>query len=147
MPAQGHKGPCRWRPVGQARRPLRRQPTGPESMGGHAGQGAEIIGFSGEDRNGDRVKYLRPTAPFGHLRQIIRPHQPNEPGGGKLFSEPRDCIDRIERAKPSLESGDPNAGMAGDGVGRGHTLRQRRYCVGRLERISRRHQPPNGVEL
>lgn len=147
MPAQRQVSPRRRRPVSEACRPFGRQPAGPEPMGSHSGQGFEIIGFAGEDRNGDGVKYFRPTAPLGHLEQIIRSHQPNEPGGGKLLPEPSNGIDRIAGAEPGFDGGDPNAGVAGDGTGRGRALRQRRHLIALFQRVSRRYQPPDGIEL
>lgn len=82
-----------------------------------------------------------------NLRQIVRPHQPNETIGRAARYQFFKGIGSIPRAKLGLDIADVNSGNGGrDGASGIHAFLKRGHAVGRFERILRRHQPPHFIQ-
>jgi hypothetical protein len=142
--SQCHK---RWRaPPFRTTKTGNRPPELPQP--GHRGarEGSGIIPRSGDNRNRHQLRDRTPVPPLVELGQIIGAHQPDE---SPLWIAPQQCAEGVGRvAGPqfALDRGDPDSRTAGLPLRRGDPRREGRHARCRLERITRRHQPPDLVE-
>src|SRR6185312_8977320 len=81
------------------------------------------------------------------LRQDIGADQQDETRARKYSLQCRYSVDRIARAEPRLDVEHADAAIAGKLARRGETLGQGCHAAHRLQRVLRRHQPPDLVEV
>ncbi len=82
------------------------------------------------------------------LRQIVGAHQPDEAKSGKALFQLRQRIGGKARSKLRLEIGRLDAGMVRcEGSGRGEAVGERGHALHRLQRVLRRDEPPDLVEI
>ena len=67
-----------------------------------------------------------------NLRQIVSPHQPDEPAAGKPRHQGLQGVRRETGADPGLQVGDPDAWMPGHGPGAGQQVGDQRHAGHRL---------------
>jgi len=96
-------------------------------------------------RDGNGGGNTLPRTPTRELFQIVAAHKPDESRLGKVAFERRHGVDRIARAQIFFDVGDTNKGRLG---GTARTSQAHLKCVWLwLQRISRRDQPPDVIEL
>ena len=78
--------------------------------------------------------------------QIVGAHDPDEAHAGTARGQIAHRVVGVARADVGFEAGDVDARMMGERARGREALRQRRKAAGVLERIARRHQPPDPVE-
>jgi hypothetical protein len=81
------------------------------------------------------------------LRQIVGTHQPDKTRAREVSLQLRDGIHRIICAKPRFEIEHLDAGMPGEASRDVDTPLEGGHAARRLQRVLRRHQPPDRVEI
>jgi len=81
------------------------------------------------------------------LREIVGTHQPDEASPRKAAFQRAQRVGGVTRAQPRLDIGNPDALVADDRRGGCDAVGERRHAVDRLQRILRRDEPPDLVEL
>src|SRR5690606_38843112 len=114
---------------------------------GEALRRGEIVAGAVEHADRHAARDLLPALPVTDLVQVVGAHQPDEAHVGIMPPQLLQRVGRVARAQPRFHRGDPDARMAGHGLGAAQALRQRRHAVGVLERILRADQPPDAIEL
>jgi hypothetical protein len=84
---------------------------------------------------------------MAELAQIVGAHEPYEACLGEAAPQFFQRVGRIARAEPRLDAGDLDAGVVGDLGGKRHALGERRHAGLVLQRILRRDEPPDLVEI
>jgi hypothetical protein len=87
-----------------------------------------------------------PALPLMELRQIVRPHQPQEPDMGIALLQPRDCVDGVNGAQPLFDCADPDRRAPRHRARRCQAGIERRHARPGFEWVLRAHQPPDLVE-
>src|SRR3569832_2980463 len=90
---------------------------------------------------------MPPIAPAVELRKVVRSHDPDKVQARSTTAQISDRVCSIARSDDGFETTHIDARIEGDVSGGRHALgKVMRRAVG-LERIARRHQPPDAVEL
>jgi hypothetical protein len=99
--------------------------------------------------HGDRRKPgdVPPAPPQMKLAQIVGAHDPHKTNARRPFDQPGDRIMGEARADLRLKACHSDARIARHRARGFDAKRQGRQSVNGLERIARRHQPPQSVEL
>ena len=100
---------------------------------------------SGQHAHRHRGHDPLPAVPTVELRQIVRPHQPDEPHAGIECPQPRQRLRGVAGAEPRLDVGDGDAGVDHHGLCLRQTQRQRCRALP-LQRVARADQPPDAVQ-
>src|SRR3546814_5431596 len=104
--------------------------------------GVTIITRTRDNSNRKQTRYIAPIPPAVELRQIIGPHQPDEPPLGVSADQRAEGFYRISGAEPLFDRGRANRRAARHHL-RGTEARPKRgHAFPGLQRIARRHQPP-----
>lgn len=141
------KSPGRRPGVGQAAHIPKPPPLSLEPLGRQLGQRPKTIGRAGENRNGGQPEHVFPTVPAADLSEVVGAHQPDEVGARKAPAQLAEGVGGEARAEPRLEIGDLDARMARQGPGALEAVAKRCHAFDRLQRILRRDQPPDLVEV
>src|SRR5687768_17129832 len=85
--------------------------------------------------------------PLMKLGNSVSAHQPDEADSRVALLERPHRVDGVPSAGVTLEIADADARTAGNGPGGGKPVQEGRHVLSAfLQRIARRHQPPNLVE-
>lgn len=82
-----------------------------------------------------------------HLPEIVGAHQPDKAGRGKASPQHGDRIGRKARPEARLDVAHLDLAAACRGCGPGQTLAKGSHAARRLQRILRRDEPPDFVEI
>ncbi|PAV66666.1 hypothetical protein WR25_13309 [Diploscapter pachys] len=144
--AQQHE--CRQTPRGPMLRLACGPLEAPQPTHRDTREGLVVIPRTRDHRNRHRAGDLAPPAPAMKLRQIVRPHQPDELPPGVTPLQLAQRVERVARIEPRLDIARPDRRPPRHPLGRREPRRQRRHVArAALQRIARRHQPPRLVEL
>ena len=122
-----------------------------KAMGRKPSPGGTIGRLQGRSRsidhsNGDESRDVAPVLPAMKVRQIVRPHDPDESHARAAPGQPGDGVIGVAGANLRLEAGDDDAGMVGEFMGCSHARGERRQAVVLLEGIAGGDEPPDLVE-
>src|SRR4051812_25074008 len=115
-------------------------------MRGAAGERFLRGGRPGEYGYWEGAENRLPPLPIWELRQVIATHQPDEMGLRKAAAERLYRIGGEAGAEPRFDVADPYAAVGSrDRRGPIQPLGKGRHAGNRLQRVLRRHQPPDLV--
>ena len=143
---QPHEHPGRRRAARQLRRARLRHPGDGQAMCHGPRHRSIRIGMPLENRNRAGGEDRPPVPPARQLGQVVGAHQPDEPVPGPC-GQPAQRVGGVAGAEPRLQRQHPQARVTGDRRRPGHALGQRRHAGLGLERVLRRDQPPDLVQL
>ncbi len=123
-------------------------PPAPAAQPDHGGarHSAGIIPRTRDNCNRHRSRDRAPVAPAMKLRQIVRPHQPDEAVSRISPRERSQGIGGIARAHFGLDRGNFDRRAARRAPRRGVACRQAGHAVCGFQNIAGRDQPPHFVE-
>ena len=134
--AIGQRGGVGFRNAGARKRLARR-------AGGGIKAGPEAVDH--HERN--PLRYSAPFLPAVKAPQIVGAHDPDESDARAPGDKPFYRVIGVSRLDDSFETGHVDARVMRERAGGRDALRQRGEPAGVLERIARRDQPPDAVEL
>ena len=110
-------------------------------------QGFLTVGRAGKNRNGKPREDRLPIAPMPDLCEIVGAHQPDETEPRPATLKRRQRVGGEMRPESLLEIEHADAPIGrGQCLGAGETIGKLAHAGDRLQRILRRHQPPDLVE-
>lgn len=144
---QRQKYPRRGHLIGKRARLRKWDPGAREALGCWTFKGRQCATRSTDDAKRNHCRYLSPASPMVKPRQIVRPHDPDQPrlwvvppqrrkGIGGIASAPHPLIIRNRKPRPPSRKGSRPS----------KTLVERRILAGIFERVLRADQPPDAVE-
>src|SRR5690242_20252349 len=139
--------PGRWRRDRQPSCRLFRAPEGLETPGRLGGHRPISIGRTVKNRNWQLVKYLCPVLPVCDLGEIVGPHQPYKTAVPMRLAEFSERVGGVSGAELGLDIGNSDSRVPGRLARRVDSGREGRHAVHGLQRVLRRDQPPDLVEL
>src|SRR5690348_6301318 len=93
------------------------------------------------------MKDVRPPLPTPNLVEVVGAHQPDEAGPREASLEGGNRVRRVARAEPRLDVGRLDARIAGGDDGGGEARLEGGHAACRLQRVLRRDEPPDLVEI
>jgi hypothetical protein len=145
--------PCREKHPGRRRRRCQapgrtgKHPMSCETARSQTAERGKRIRRTGKNRNGSELEDPRPTFPSADLLQVVGAHQPDESRRREAFLQGRQSIRRVTAAERGLDIRNPDMRMLRDGGGLRQPFRERRHARDRLQRVLRRDQPPDLVQV
>lgn len=86
-------------------------------------------------------------APGVKIFQTVGPHDPDKTDVRPDLAKTLQGIVRVSGAKPGLNAGDLDPRVFNQGTAQRHTRKKRLQIIVTFERISRRHQPPDLIQV
>ena len=139
----------RSRPAVRVRRALRRFGGDPEwrkGGGGLAFKGGVAVSGAVENRHGRKFRDAPPVFPAMKGGEAVRAHEPDERCVRVEGAETINRIDRILKALAFLEIADDDVRVVRSLARQRHAILEGRVVGRVLQRVARRHQPPDGRE-
>src|ERR1051325_1099536 len=103
---------------------------------------------AGEYGNREGAENLLPTQPIWELHEVIATHQPDETRPRKAPPQRLYGVRGVGGAELGFDIADPDSAVGGgDFPGLLQPLGERRHPGDRFERVLRRHQPPDFIEI
>ena len=99
-----------------------------------------------DDSDRDEVGDVAPVPPEVELPEVVRPHDPDEPGSWRASHEPGERVDGGAGADMGLDVRHGDSPAPGEASGGGDARLQRGEVRLGLQRVSRRRQPPDAIE-
>ena len=96
--------------------------------------------------DGHQLGDLAPTLPAVKLQEIIRAHDPDEAHAPTAAFEIAQAIERVACPDGAFETGDSDCAFRHQPAGGHHAVLLCRKVAGVLERIARRHNPPDPIQ-
>src|SRR5215475_14168225 len=139
--------PGRWLAVGQRFRRRLGKARARQRLARGAGTGVEAGSEPVDHRDRDHGGNAPPPLPAVEAAQIVRAHDPDEAHARTVAAQIGDGLIGIPRADLRFQVADVDARMVHERLGGDDALCERRKPAGVFERIARRHQPPDPVEI
>ena len=79
--------------------------------------------------------------------EVVGAHEPDEADPGMAADEPGQRVISVACVDGGFEACDVDAGMAGEGAGGVHPLGNGRQKSVVFQRVTRRHEPPDAIQL
>ena len=111
-----------------------------------ARRGRLSIGPAVEYRNGKRSEDVLPAPPVLEIGEVVGTHDPDKAVARVAAAQLADGVGAVLAVKAPFEITHPDQRVAREAARRRQTLFERRHAARGLQRILRRHQPPNFIQ-